>query len=156
LSEVALSVYTFTPAIGPFFAPGKFPKIEALLHKSVEEAAQVAKIPKNHWQRKRPCQIDADLNIGEPEKGFSYPSGHSTQGTVYALVLAEIFPEKKEAILALGRQIGWDRVLIAKHFPTDIAAGRVLGQAIVREMHSSIAFKIDLAAAKAEAQAAQH
>jgi acid phosphatase (class A) len=137
--------------VGPFFQPGKFPKVEALLHKSVEEAALVAKVPKNHWQRQRPCQLDPALNIGAPEKGFSYPSGHSTEGTVYALILAEIFPTKKDAILALGRQIGWDRVIIGKHFPTDIEAGRVLGQAIVRDLHTSAAFGSDLAAAKDEA-----
>ena len=72
-----------------------------------------------------------------------------------ALLLAELFPEQKEAILEVGRQIGWDRVLIGKHFPTDVNAGRVLGQAIVRELLASPAFQHDLAEAKAEAQAAQ-
>ena len=57
--------------------------------------------------------------------------------------------------MAIGRNLGWDRVLIGKHFPTDVQAGRVLGQAIVREMLASPAFQHDLAAAKAEVQAAQ-
>ena len=70
-------------------------------------------------------------------------------------LLAELFPEKKEAILAIGRDIGWDRVLIGKHFPTDIYAARVLGQAIVRELLASPAFQRDFAAAKAEVRAAQ-
>ena len=73
-----------------------------------------------------------------------------------ALLLAELFPERKEAILAIGRNIGWDRVLIGKHFPTDIYAGRMLGQAIVRELLANPAFQHDLAEAKAEVQAAQH
>jgi acid phosphatase (class A) len=152
--ENRLSITNFTPAIGPFLEPGKFPKTEALLAKAIQAASPVVKIPKNHWQRQRPCQLDAGLNLGPPEKGFSYPSGHSTEGTVYALILAEIFPDKKAAILAIGRQIGWDRVIIAKHFPTDVEAGRVLGQAIVHEMHNSPAFQNDLTAAQAEVQAA--
>jgi acid phosphatase (class A) len=65
-------------------------------------------------------------------------------------VLAELFPEKREAILTIGRDIGWDRVLIGKHFPTDVYAGRVLGQAIVRELRANAAFEHDLANAKAE------
>jgi acid phosphatase (class A) len=69
---------------------------------------------------------------------------------VYALILAELFPQKKAPILAVGRDIGWDRVLIGKHFPTDIYAGRVLGQAIMRELLSNPAFQNDLAEAKAE------
>jgi acid phosphatase (class A) len=58
--------------------------------------------------------------------------------------------------LEIGRNIGWDRVLIGKHFPTDIYAGRVLGKAIVHELLASPAFQHDLAEAKAEVQAAQH
>jgi acid phosphatase (class A) len=154
--EDTLGITNFAPAIGAFVVPGRFPKTEALLKKAIGEAAQAAKAPKNHWQRQRPCQLDKDLNLGPPETGFSYPSGHSTQGTVYALILAEIFPDKKDAILAIGRQIGWDRVIIAKHFPTDIQAGRVLGQAIFYELEKSAAFQSDLAAAKAEAQSIAH
>lgn len=70
------------------------------------------------------------------------------------MVLAEVFADKKEAILAIGRDIGWDRVLIGKHFPTDIYAGRVLAQAIFRELQASPAFQQDLAKAKAEVEAA--
>ena len=100
-------------------------------------------------------QIDPSLSFGEPEGTNSYPSGHSTVGTVDALVLAELFPEKRAAILALGRQIGWDRVLTGYHFLTDVRAGRVLGQAIVRELMANPAFQHDLAEAKAEIAAAK-
>jgi acid phosphatase (class A) len=72
---------------------------------------------------------------------------------VQALLLTELFPEQSEAILAVGRNMGWDRVLIGKHFPTDVYAGRVLGRAIVRELLASPAFRHDLAEAKAEVQA---
>ena len=40
--------------------------------------------------------------------------------------------------------------MIARHYPTDIYAGRVLAQAIVRQMKKSDAFQKDFAAAKAE------
>ena len=49
----------------------------------------------------------------------------------------------------MGCQIGWDRVLLGKHFPTDIQAGRVLAKAIVRELDASEVFQHDPAAAKA-------
>jgi len=149
-----LSLFLFAPAIGPFLQPGKLPKTEALFHKVKKDITDPINISKDHWQRRRPYQMDERLSDGPPEKSFGYPSGHSTRGTVYALVLAEVFPDRKEAILAIGRDIGWDRVLIGKHFPTDIYAGRVLAQAIVRELLASPAFQHDLAEAKAEAQAA--
>ncbi len=153
--EESLSFSLFEPAIGPVFQSGKLPQTEALLKKVKKEIGEAINIPKNHWKRLRPYQMDSQLCFAQPEPSFSYPSGHSTRGTVYALVLAEVFPEKRDAILAIGRQIGWDRVLIGKHFPTDVRAGRVLAQAIVRELESSPAFQHDLAEAKAEVQAAQ-
>jgi acid phosphatase (class A) len=94
--------------------------------------------------------LDKDLTLGDPEPSFGYPSGHSTRGTVYSLILAEIFPEKSKPILVIGRDIGWDRVLIGKHFTSDVQAGRVLGKAIVRELLASPSFQQDLAEAKAE------
>jgi acid phosphatase (class A) len=151
--DAKLSFFLFSPAIGPWFQPGKLPKTEAL-YLRVRKAIQPAiSAPKNHWKRRRPYQVDEQLSLGKPEPSYSYPSGHSTCGTVYAAVLAEVFPQKREAILAIGREIGWDRVIIGKHFPTDVFAGRVLGQAIARELLASPAFQRDLAEAKAEADA---
>ncbi len=69
---------------------------------------------------------------------------------VLALVLADFFPDKHDAIIAKARSIGWHRVEIARHYPTDIYAGRVLAQAIVREMKNSPDFQKDFAEAKAE------
>ena len=146
-----LSLFAFAPAIGPSFSPGKYPKTEELYAKVKKEIADPINIPKNHWQRKRPYEVDLSLGHGQPEKSPSYPSGHSTRGTVYAAMLAEIFPDKRDEILAIGREIGWDRVLIGKHFPTDIYAGRVLAKAIFRELMASPAFQHDLAEAKEEA-----
>ena len=154
VKDDSLALFLFSPAIGPFFQPGKLPKTEALFKKVKQDIGDAINVPKNHWKRRRPYQMDDSLVLGAPEKSFGYPSGHSARGTVYAMVLAEVFPEQKEAILAVGRDIGWDRVLIGKHFPTDIYAGRVLARAIVRELQASPAFQHDLAEAKAEAQSA--
>ena len=120
-----------------------------------KDIAEPLDTAKGYWKRQRPYETDTRLSLGSPESSFGYPSGHSTRGTVYALLLEELFPDRKEAILAIGRDVGWDRVLIGKHFPTDIYAGRVLGQAIVRELLASPAFQHDLAEAKGETQAAQ-
>lgn len=153
--DASLSIFLFAPAIGTFFEPGKLPKTEALFQRVKTDIAEPINTAKDYWKRQRPYQMDERLTLGRPEKSFGYPSGHSTRGMVQALLLAELFPERKEAILVIGRDIGWDRVLIGKHFPTDIYAGRVLGQAIVRELLASPAFRRDLAEARAEARAAQ-
>ncbi len=148
--DATLSIFNFAPAIAPEFQPGKFPKTEALFERVKTNVSDVINLPKDHWHRKRPYELDGELSLGKPEKSFSYPSGHSTRGAMQSLILAELFPEKRDAILQIGRNIGWDRVLIGKHFPTDVYAGRVLGQAIVRELMASAEFRRDLAEAKAE------
>jgi acid phosphatase (class A) len=154
--DSGLSLFLFAPAIGTNFQPGKFPKTEALFAKVKASIGAAIDAPKNYWKRKRPYQLDAQLALGNPEPSFGYPSGHSARGTAYALLMAELFPNKKEAILSIGRDIGWDRVLIGKHFPTDVQAGRVLGQAIFRELAANPAFQSDLAEAQAEARATEH
>jgi acid phosphatase (class A) len=150
MTDSSLSFSLFAPAIGSDFDLEKLPKTRGMLLKMKKDIQEAIDLPKNHYHRKRPYQMDESLALGKPESSFSYPSGHSTRGTVYAMLLAELFPENKDAILAIGRDIGWDRVLIGKHFPTDIYAGRVLARAIVKELKASAAFQNDFEEAKAE------
>ncbi len=149
--DATLAFSLFAPIIGPEFDPQKLPKTWALLQEVKKEIGGVIDTPKDFFKRRRPYVVDPQLSLGKPEPSFSYPSGHSTRGTVYSLLLAEIFPAHSDAILELGRDIGWDRVLIGKHYPSDVLAGRVLGQAIVRELRKNAQFERDLAQAKAEA-----
>jgi len=156
LSEKKFSCLSFTPAIGQCFESGKLPKTERFLEHVQEDASAIADEAKEHWKRPRPYSVDTNLAAGKLEKTFSYPSGHSTEGTALALVLADLFPDKREAILAEGRAIGWHRVQLGRHYPTDIYAGRVLAQAIVQEMKKNKRFEKDFAEAKAEIAAAKH
>ena len=147
-STIAFSL--FAAAIGPEFDLEHLPKTAAVMGKVKKDIQAAINLPKDFYQRKRPYQVDPSLTLGPGEPSYGYPSGHSTRGTVYAMLLAELFPEKEEAILQIGRNIGWDRVLIGKHFLTDIYAGRVLGRAIVHELKKNPAFQRDFADAKAE------
>ncbi len=152
--EHVFTIFHFAPVIGPWFQPGKFPKTQALFAEVEAETKAVYSIGKKHWQRPRPYQADPVrfTHAVEHEKltDFSYPSGHSTRGTVFSILLAELFPAQREALLAKGREAGWLRVQGGVHYPTDIYAGRVLGQALARDFLASPAFQADLAAAKAE------
>ena len=153
--DKGVSIFYFSPDIGDFFQPGKLPVTEAFLHRVHKDAENVVDDAKDYWKRPRPYVVDPTLANGKLSKSFSYPSGHSTESMTLALVLAELFPDKRDALIAEAREIGWHRVEIARHYPTDIYAGRVLAQAIVREMNKNRNFQHDLAAAKAEIAAAQ-
>ncbi len=153
--DAKLNLFYFAGVIGTNFAPGKFPRTEALFDEVRKEVRPPVTAAKKHWIRKRPNQIDASLLFDKPESSASYPSGHSTYGTVEALILAELYPDKRDAVLAVGRQIGWDRVITGYHYLSDVEAGRIFGQALVNEMKTSPSFQKDLAAAKAEIEASK-
>jgi acid phosphatase (class A) len=154
-SEKKFSVFNFTPAVGSFFQSNNLPKTTAFFERVQKQAETVTDSAKDFWKRPRPYAVDPSLASGKLEKSFGYPSGHSTESMVLALVLADLFPDKHDAIIATARSIGWHRVEIARHYPTDIYAGRVLAQAIVREMKNSADFQRDFAEVKAEIAAAR-
>jgi acid phosphatase (class A) len=153
-AEKSFTVFNYADAVGQFFTPTNLPKTAAFFAKVQSDAAKVTDTGKDFFARPRPFTTDPSLANGKLEKSFSYPSGHSTESMVLALVLADLLPEKHDAILAHARQIGWHRVQIARHYPTDIYAGRTLALAIVKQFKKSDAFQTDFDAAKAELRAA--
>jgi acid phosphatase (class A) len=155
-SEKKFSVFNFAPAVGTFLQPGNLPRTAAFFEKVQADAAAVTDAGKEFFKRPRPYTTDTNLANGLLEKSFSYPSGHSTESMVLALVLADLCPEKRDSILAIARNIGWHRVQSARHYPTDIYAGRTLARAIARELKASAAFRHDFAEVKTEIEAAQH
>ena len=154
-SEKKFSVFNFTASIGRFFVESNLPRSAAFFEKVQKDAEMVCDRGKDWFHRPRPFTADPSLASGKLEKSFTYPSGHSTESMVLALVLAEAVPDRQEAIIAHARLIGWHRVQIARHYPTDIYAGRVLAQAIVRELHKSEPFEKELAEVKTEIAAAR-
>jgi acid phosphatase (class A) len=154
-AERRWTLFAFAPAIGPEFQPGRFPIVEVLFKDVGDETEAVVGRAKDAWGRPRPSVDDPARfsDPGDPIRSPSYPSGHSTRGTVFAILLAEIFPDRRAQILEKGRAIGWVRVEIGVHTPLDIYAGRVLGQALAQAFLRDPRFQKDLAAAKAEVAA---
>ncbi|MEI9998801.1 MAG: phosphatase PAP2 family protein [Verrucomicrobiota bacterium] len=144
----------FEDVIGPWFTKAdaaKFPALARLIKREGDTTGGIVTAAKDHWKRPRPYLQDTRVHsIIGPVDGWSYPSGHSTRGTVDSLLLAQVDPGASEAILARGVRIGDDRVLGGVHFQTDVDAGRVLGRAIFQRLMKTPAFQADLAAAKKE------
>ena len=76
----------------------------------------------------RPLDANADLYDIEAQ-GYSFPSGHSTNGAAAYGSLARCIKEKWTAVLAflLPLLIGISRVTVGAHYPTDVLAGWALG-----------------------------
>ncbi len=97
---------------------------------------------KGEFDLKRPFELnDAVHPVADARPVAAYPSGHAIRATVYARVLAEIFPDQKDPLMELAQQIGYGRVIGGVHFPMDVLAGQKLGQAYADVIVEQPAFK---------------
>lgn len=153
-AESRLTLHDFTGDIVPWFQPAAAPKTEALFRHAEVETRRITERAKNHWQRPRPYHADPMRFVDAIEQdrsvSYSYPSGHATRGTVFATILGELWPEHRAEFWAKGRDAGWLRVKGGVHYPSDVYAGRMLGQAIARALLADGGLLGELAAAKAE------
>jgi acid phosphatase (class A) len=154
-SEAKLTMAAFTQVVGKWFTAENLPLTAKLIKAAEADSKVFSAAAKDHFGRKRPpndARVKPTIH-GEDEP--SYPSGHATRGMLFGLILAELDPEQRDALMDRAREIGWDRVIAGVHFPSDLVAGRVLGQAIFQGMSSNPSFRKDLEAAKAEFIAAK-
>lgn len=85
-------------------------------------------VGKEHFRRPRPYVYHAEVvPCVRRETSFAYPSGHSTVARVSARILSKLYPARAEAIMKRGDEIALNRVLGGVHHPTDIEAGKKLG-----------------------------
>lgn len=155
-SEVKVTLAAFARVMGPWFTAENLPHLAQLLKHAEKEAAVFSGVAKNHFARKRPAAEDPRIEIAvENEDTPAYPSGHAMRGIVFAAIIAQLAPQQQAALLERGREIGWDRVIAGMHHPSDIIAGRVVGQAVARALLASPQFQQDLTAARAEFELVQ-
>ena len=153
-SESKMTAFIFSKAMGSWFNPDDLPKTADFLAKVMKDTSEVVTAGKQTYQRHRPFTTEPKLHpCSDKEKTFSYPSSHSTRAMVMAMVLSEMFPDEKKALMAQGMQIGDDRALAGQHYPSDVAAGRTLAKAIFDKMEKDPKFADQLAAAKLECAA---
>jgi len=66
------------------------------------------------------------------------------------IVLADMLPEMRQAIMARAREIGLNRVIGGIHYPSDVKAGRLLTVACAVEIRDNPAFLADFEEARQE------
>lgn len=153
-AQETLTLAAFKDLMPGWFNPDDLPKLKKLFQSVSKAPSAPVNDGKNYFKRRRPYQEDSRIQPLDRETDFAYPSGHATRGMLYATILAQIAPDKAASLLERGRQIGWNRVIGGLHHPSDIAAGRVLGQAIAQSLLRDADFKAQLAEAKEEYEAA--
>lgn len=86
--------------------------------------------------RERPYKILEHLNtFGIEMKDYSFPSGHSAASFSIATTIALNNPKLAIYIFFIATIIGISRIYLGVHYPTDVAAGVILGVGISFIVH---------------------
>ena len=147
----------FAQALGVRLTPETAPVLTALLDRSGNDRSVVG-VAKDHWGTKRPylgtdlpiCEAKSDHLAGNPD----YPSGHSAHGMHIAMILAELAPQRADALYARGREFAESRFICGSHSYSAAEAGILSGAVIYGAEQRSQTFRRDMGAARAEVQAA--
>jgi membrane-associated phospholipid phosphatase len=78
-------------------------------------------------RRKRPALEDLPALIATPTQ-LSFPSAHASSSFAAARAYSTLLPARP--LVAIAALMGWSRVYLGVHYPSDIAAGALLGTAI--------------------------
>lgn len=81
--------------------------------------------------RGRPAgRCDVAALVREPDR-FSFPSGHATASMSIALAYGASFPALAGPLLLAALAVGFSRVRLGVHYPSDVVAGQVLAAVTV-------------------------
>lgn len=147
----------FLDAFGLRITPQGAPATRKLLNMVIDAMAKTIDPAKDHYMRTRPfVHFNAVGSTCSPLQEIrlltngSYPSGHSGRGWGLALVLAEISPERQEAILKRGYELGQSRVICGVHWQSDVDSARLGASVAMIQLHNNPEFLHLLEKAKAE------
>ena len=87
-------------------------------------------------QRQRPfllLEIASKLSRGPGEiLDPSFPSAHAGFSFMMATLLAHWFPRFRVLFFLVAAFIGWTRIYLCVHYPTDVVAGALLGYGLTK------------------------
>lgn len=143
-AEAISSLYFLSDAMGPrlgkaFLAAydkGEINKAAALI-KASEVSTSAAK---KHFNYPRPFLHEGNTihlvpddvvvkdNVRYTADGGSFPSGHTNTGYTDALLMAEMVPERFEALVTRGARYGYSRLVLGVHYPLDVMGSRMVAE----------------------------
>jgi len=148
----------FSCAAGVKLSPETTPATYRLLANANADTLHANNLAKDHWKRLRPFLIDKGPVCSSKEelaKSYDYPSGHSTRGWTFGMVLTDAEPDRATPIQVRARSYGESRIICGAHNMSAIEAGRLGATVTMDTVRQSPAYQADLEAARAELKAAR-
>ena len=152
---------TLSCAVGTKLSLQATPATMAMVARAGVDFVPAMTAAKDKYARPRPfttdkgeaCDPIAKDGVGA-RLGWSYPSGHSGIGWLWALILGDVAPARADTIRAFGQATGDLRVACRVHWLSDVANGRILATSIYQRIAEEPEYQADLVRAKAEIAAA--
>lgn len=86
------------------------------------------KLIKRHAVRERPFITHSAISCGAaPLDRYSFPSGHTLHAVCFAVLGSHYLPELALPLAGFAALVALSRVVLGLHYPTDVAAGALLG-----------------------------
>ncbi len=149
----------FSCTLGIPISEESTPHLNMLLRRVRMDASRANDKAKDHYKRPRPFMVTGETTCTPDEAPRSmpdsYPSGHSSIGWAWALALAELAPDRADALLERGLEFGVSRVVCGVHWMSDVEAGRIVGASTVSRLHADPVFTAQMAAARREIEGAR-
>lgn len=159
--DAEFSVFRFADVLGPNFDRAHLPKTAIFFEQVFAATYSLIGHGKDTWHRPRPFETIPALHpedsvrngVINPHTGSispSYPSGHAFLGELSAILLSQVWPEKRAALFARGAEYGNNRVVALVHYPTDIDAGQRAALVVAFALTTHPDFVRDFEIVKAE------
>lgn len=108
-------------------------RLEKRFLKEYAEVGLNILIAKKIYDRPRPYDANGEIKpCIELEGSSAYPSGHTTMARAMALFISTDYPERRAALIKAADQASLNRVIGGVHHPSDIVAGKKLGDALFK------------------------
>lgn len=153
-ADAVEDVWRFADVVGAGFKSEKLPKLSAFFIRVLASEGPLTDPAKEFWKHPRPHQYsELAKPVVKLSKSYSYPSGHATAGTLMAIILANMLPEKRSQIMQRAYEYANNRVVAGIHFRSDVEAGRLAGTLIAANLMTRADFNAEFEAARNELRA---
>lgn len=85
---------------------------------------------KDLTNRRRPFEAHQQIHPLYVVHSSSFPAGHAATAFAGATLLSAVAPKAAPLLLVVAAAIGFSRVYVGVHYPTDVLAGAVIGVAV--------------------------